>query len=140
MKNWLISLRSRDARRSPRHDSPLLVTYYWAGESATPAPQCIQNISPNGFYLLTEQRWYLGTLIRMTMQWTDEGNSIAVVAKVVRSGTDGVGFEFEFAAAKNARSFWGADANRMADKKTIREFLQRLQPMSASSSPQTIDN
>ena len=55
-------------------------------------------------YVTTHERWYLGTLLHLTIdaktaRTTDSAaatpvESITVWAKVVRHGTDGVGFEF----------------------------------------------
>jgi PilZ domain len=88
---------NRDRRQAHRHPLPGLVAYYWTG--GTPRPQMIGDISADGFYLLTEERWTIGTVIQMTLQRTetagDTDHAISVLSRVVRSGTDGVGFEFE---------------------------------------------
>jgi hypothetical protein len=73
---------------------PNLVAHYWDG--AAPLAHHIRDISSTGLYLLTEQRWYPGTLVRILLQRTsvaetDPDRSITVNAKVVRSGSDGVG-------------------------------------------------
>jgi len=122
---------SRDRWRSPRHVTPPLVTYYWDGESATPSAQYIRNISSTGLYLLTERRWYPGTLLTLTLQiaYTEDTaseNAIAVLARVVRSGADGVGFKFVFHRASDVDSMKSIDGNRLVDKKTLKQFLQRL--------------
>ena len=132
MKNWIRFLGPRNFRKARRQSGPPLITYYWDGERAAPSPRSIHDISPKGFYLLTERRWYVGTLIRMTMQLTDGAEFapkefITVLTKVVRSGPDGVGFEFICAKTRAAQSMWGADADRMADKKTLKKFVRRLQ-------------
>jgi hypothetical protein len=59
----------------------------------------IKDTSATGLYLLTENRWPLGTLVMMTLQRTDSADekldrSIAVQLKVVRWGLDGVGLQF----------------------------------------------
>src|ERR1700723_2231485 len=97
VKSWFEQLMSRDRRRTRRYEAPRLVAYYWDG--ATPQAHRIRDISSTGFYLLTEERWYAGTLVTMTLQRTgsaDTGSerSIAVQAKVVRSSTEGVGLSF----------------------------------------------
>ena len=58
-----------------------------------------RDISPSGLYLLTEGRWYPGTMVMLTLQKNGEivagsEQSIAVEAKVIRSGDDGVGLAF----------------------------------------------
>lgn len=90
---WL----STDRRGSKRHPLPGLVAYYWTGG----APQAfhIADISTNGLYLLTDERWFPGTMILMTLQRTntdgdDPDDFISVLTKVIRWGTDGVGLSF----------------------------------------------
>ena len=96
-KSWFDWLFSKDRRRSERHKSLPLVAFYWDGSEA--APRSILDVSLNGVYLLTQQRWYPGTIVTMTLQRTqaaatDPERAIAVNAKVVRSGQDGVGLQF----------------------------------------------
>jgi len=131
MRKLIRYFMSSDPRRSPRHVTPPLVTYYYDGERAAPSAQRIQNISPTGLYLLTERRWYLGTLIIMTLQMTDSThadgeNAIAVLAKVIRSGPDGVGFKFVFTMPADARNVKTFDGSRLADKKALSRFLRGL--------------
>jgi len=123
LKNWL----SSDRRRSHRQPLPGLVAYYWTGSA--PRAYQIADISSTGFYLLTEERWYPGTIVLMTLQRTDSDgqnmdDSIAVQSLVVRWGSDGLGLAFVL-----ARSMDG-DADRLrqhgADKKTLERFLARL--------------
>ena len=86
-----------DRRRSNRKVIPGLVAFYWTG--GTPQPYEVSNISGSGFYLVTKSHWMYDTMIRMTLQRSDvkEGHpkhAITVLAKVVRSGVDGLGHEF----------------------------------------------
>jgi PilZ domain len=136
MTNWINYLMSRKRWRSSRYVTPPLVTYYWDGERATPAPQSIKDISVTGLYLLTERRWYPGTLIVMTLQTSDNTdadaeNAITVLAKVIWSGSDGVGFKFVFTAAAQEQSM-RTGGNQMADKKAFKRFLQRFEKGKAS--------
>jgi hypothetical protein len=78
-------------------------------------------------YLLTEQRWYPNTLITMTLSRSDKANgdpdrSIILVARVVRSGTDGVGFTFVPPRAKRFRTVESSFSEGV-DRKTLVEFL-----------------
>jgi hypothetical protein len=101
---------------------PDLVAYFWTGG----APQAfrIGDISPTGFYLLTDQRWMLETTILMTLQRTnseDTRNMICVESKVVRLGPDGVGFEFvesEFVDLNTGEI--------LPEKRTRREDLEKF--------------
>ena len=131
MKNWFEELMSQYQRRAPRHIEPRLVAFYWDG--AVPKPRYIRDVSFTGFYLLTEQRWYPGTLITMTLQRTEKSGdgakrSIAVQAKVIRSGEDGVAVAFVLPRAKDARGVISiiADGVGLADKKTLELFLRPL--------------
>ena len=86
-----------DRRRSNRKVIPGLVAFYWTG--GTPQPYDVSNISGSGFYLVTKSHWMHDTMIRMTLQRSDvkEGHpkhAITVLARVVRSGFDGLGHEF----------------------------------------------
>ena len=107
MNSWFEELMSQHRRRAQRHIEPRLVAFYWDG--AAPQPRYIRDVSNTGFYLLTDQRWYPGTLITMTLQRTeksDDGSksSIAVQAKVIRLGEDGVAVAFVFPKARGCAS------------------------------------
>jgi Flp pilus assembly protein TadG len=128
VKSWFEQLMSRDRRRGERHEAPPVVAYYWDG--AAPAAHPIRDISSAGFYLLTEQRWYVGTMITMTLQKTGGANtgseaSIAVQARVVRLGADGVGLAFVLQPPQQGRHSQGPLANG-ADRKTLDRFLRPL--------------
>jgi hypothetical protein len=96
IKRWF-SPESPSSARSNRQMLPGLVAYHWSG--GKPQPYQLGNISESGFFLLTDERPYPGTLILMTLQRAGSrgdkvGNSIAVYSKVIRWGPDGVGFAF----------------------------------------------
>lgn len=80
---------------------------------------------------MTERRWYPGTLITLTLQVTesvddDSPDAIAVLAKVIRSGSDGVGFKFVFTASGDDQNMRSSNGSRLVDKKTLVRFLRRL--------------
>jgi hypothetical protein len=131
MKNWFEELMSEHRRRAQRHIEPKLVAFYWDG--ATPMPRYIRDVSNTGFYLMTDQRWYPGTLITMTLQRTEKSedgskSSVAIQARVIRSGGDGVAMKFVFPQAEQSRQVRSiiAEGVRLADKKTLELFLQPL--------------
>jgi hypothetical protein len=70
-KNWFERWWSPDPRRAPRVPGNGLAAYYWNG--ALPAAHGIRDISSSGVYVVTEERWYPGTLVLMTLQRTDCG-------------------------------------------------------------------
>jgi len=115
-----------DRRRGPRRPSPKLVAYYWTG--GTPKAFNIGDIGPTGFYLITEDRWVIGTQIVMTLQRTDmesedSQNSITVPSMVIHSGSDGVGFAFAVSVAVNAESGEIVPANKQ-DHERLMRFLE----------------
>lgn len=89
-------------RLAPRINAPGLVGYYFAGGPSIPHE--IRNISALGFYMVTDQRWMLGTAIRVTLQRAGidatDPTGITVFARVVRWDSDGGGFEFIFPERK----------------------------------------
>lgn len=126
--DWFRGFASRDSRKGYRHGRPPLVAYFWDG--GQPVAHAVQNISPNGFYLLTKERWLLGTLIMMTLQRTSTDStcadcSVIVMSKVVRYGDDGVGFAFMPVEAPGSNHHSGP-GSQPADRRTLDKFLQLL--------------
>ena len=120
LRSWLKKLFSRERRRAKRVPSVSVVAHYWDG--AAPVSHAVRDISSIGLYLLTEQQWYLGTMIRMTLQRSDlpeedKRRSIQVLVKVVRAGDDGVGCVFVPMDNLTASS-------RDADMMTLSKFLK----------------
>jgi hypothetical protein len=102
-KGWLERWWSPDPKKAPdrrsaeREPSYGLAAFYWTG--ASPQGHTIRDISSTGLYVVTEERWYPGTLILMTLQETIGGvvnadRSISVHSRSVRWGNDGVGLQF----------------------------------------------
>jgi hypothetical protein len=126
--SWLSRFFSSEHRKSARRPAPGLVAYYWDG--AIPIAHQVRDISSTGFYLLTRERWHLGTIVTMTLQKTAvAGDSpelyIAVQTRVVRSGEDGVGFAFVLLEPQ------GADRresllSRPVGKRALESFLHQL--------------
>ncbi len=98
LERWLFpDTSSQDKRSGARKPAPGLVAHFWTG--GPPKSQPVRDISATGIYVVTEERWYLGTQIRITLTKTLEdgppaGRSITVMATAVRWGNDGVGLEF----------------------------------------------
>lgn len=128
IQNWL----SSDRRRAPRQPMPGLVAYYWTG--STPRAYQIADVSSTGFYVLTEERWFPGTMVLMTLQRTDSAgknleDSIAVQSRVVRWGSDGLGLAFVLSKAVDPSSGESLRENG-ADKRALERFLERLKDSS----------
>lgn len=125
LKTWLRNWLSSDRRRSPRQPLPSLVAYYFTGSA--PRAYQITDISSCGFYVLTEERWCPGTLVRMTLQRTDSfgknvDDSIAVQSVIVRWVNDGMGLAFVVSRADLNEPL----RENSADKKTLERFLRKL--------------
>lgn len=124
IKEWLRSILSQDRRDAQRHPSPRLLAYYWDETKAT--VHSLRDISLSGFFLLTEDRWYPGTVVLIQLQRTDDSRyagsarSIAVQSKVIRFGADGVGFRVVAPEAAGSRI-----AN-VADVAAFGEYVWRL--------------
>lgn len=126
MKNWLSGWLTGESRKVTRKPNPPLVAYFWDG--GHPVAHAVRDISSTGFYLITDQRWLVGTLIMMTLQKTKNGSVIAectvvVLSKVIRHGEDGVGFEFVPTETATAGQHQ-APGCTSADKKTLDHFLR----------------
>lgn len=115
-------LKSNDRRRSERQPSPSLAAYYWTG--GAPKEHAVRDISFKGLFLVTEERWYPGTLVMMSLQKRDNpGQSISIQTKAVRWDGDGVGLEFVPRETKDAQrdpSLRGT----CVDRKTLDMFLE----------------
>ena len=125
LKTWLRNWLSSDRRLSPRQSLPSLVAYYFTG--GAPRAYQISDISSRGFYVLTEERWLPGALVRMTLQRTDSSgknldDSIAVQSLIVRRVSDGMGLEFVVSKANLNESL----KENGVDKKTLERFLSKL--------------
>jgi uncharacterized membrane protein (UPF0127 family) len=124
LRNWFRRWLSPDARKAPRQPAPRLSAYYWNG--STPNAHDIRDVSSTGLYLLTEDRWYPGTLIMMTLQDMDGEKDgakpvISVKVRAVRWGDDGVGLQFVLAEDE-----FDDETVREATKRRLERFLERI--------------
>jgi hypothetical protein len=133
-KNWLMRWWSPDPtiapdlRNASRESPQGLAAYYWTG--AAPSAHSIKDISSSGLYVVTEERWYPGTLILMTLKADGDGevgmeHAIAVHSRAVRWGNDGVGLQFIPQDAPAARNGLNPLVNG-ANKIELEQFLERL--------------
>ena len=120
--------KAPELRKAPREPLPGLSAYYWTG--AAPKAHTVRDISSTGLYVVTEERWYPGTLVLMTLQETDGGedsaeHSITVHSRAVRWGSDGVGLQFIPQDIPEARKGL-SELKHGADKKELEQFLERV--------------
>jgi len=96
-RNWFTNLLLGDPvdpRAATREVLPGLIAYYFTG--GNPVAQEVRDISATGIYIITNERWYPGTVIRVTLTDRDHpttDRTLTVNAKAVRWGRDGVGLE-----------------------------------------------
>jgi hypothetical protein len=132
-KSWLerfLSAEPDDKRGALREAIPGLTAFFFTG--GAPVPHGIRDVSETGIYVLTEERWYPGTVIRMTL--TDQRQptaerSFTVNAMVMRWGNDGVGLHFVFQDKKDRRRLNLTPQERamgVVDAASFKEFLGTL--------------
>ena len=104
LKNWISALKDR--RESERMSLPV-VAFYWNG--ATPHAYQVKSVSQVGAYIVTGDRWYVGTVLQLTLHYGDgsvQSSPCQVVrAKVVRLCPDGFGVHFIYLNHVERRSF-----------------------------------
>jgi hypothetical protein len=127
-KNWFERWWSPDPRRAPRVSGTGLAAYYWNG--AAPAAHGIRDISMSGMYVVTEERWYPGTLVLMMIQRNERGEEIveravSVHSRAVRWGPDGVGLQFVLPDEKEVRE-GRLPLLDAATRKELNKFLEFL--------------
>ncbi len=128
VKRWLTQGNSQPPR-APRVAQPEVVVHYWDG--AAPEGRALRDISETGAYILTSERWYEGTIIRIILQGRTAATSgdapaippasICVPGQVVRQGDDGVAMEFVF--------------RNKQERQKLREFLAAMPNQSANAPP-----
>jgi hypothetical protein len=129
LERWLLP-DPPDPRKARREPWPGLAAYFWTG--GVPQAHPIRDISSTGLYVVTDERWYPGTVIRMTLTKADQGEgihpeqTISLHAKAVRWGNDGVGLQFVLANSREKRPRHDPLVDGLEDA-DIKRFLDRLQ-------------
>ena len=130
LKDWFKSLLSENRRNAPRQNAPQLQAYYLEGGPAT--KHDIRDISFSGLYLHTQEDWYPGTLVTLTLQKAgstedDPERAITVQGQVVRSEKDGVGLRFALPEPVDSQSGGSTENRNMrtADKKKFTDWMQQ---------------
>ncbi len=123
----------QDRRRSERRNSPELAAYLWIG--TLPKQAGIRDISSTGVYLLTRERLAPGDLVSMTLQRKGplEGNferRVAVQARAVRWGEDGIAVSFELPTGMDLR-LWESPLKSAAEQTEPEDILREFRMASA---------
>ncbi len=135
-RNWFTRLLLGDPvdpRKAAREPLPGLIAYFFTG--GTPAANAVRDISATGMFVITSERWYPGTVVRITL--TDRRNpiverSITVNARAARFGRDGVGLEFLLEEKDHGNTPARKDERTGVDLAQMEEFLR----MYKEASPQ----
>lgn len=130
-KGWLerlLASEPADPRRAQRLAIPWLGAYFFTG--GKPVAYAVRDISSTGLYVLTEERWYPGTVIRVTLadgRHPTPDRSFTANARVMRAGKDGVGFQFVLNEDRRSGKQSGIDNQALGvDREQIELFLHRL--------------
>ena len=127
---WLVP----DQRVANRHSMPPLIAYL--GMVRSSKEYKVGDISVAGFYMITEERWIVGTGFPVTLERTDaegQGQSLTLYSTVARIGDDGVGFTFVQPVAEEDGESESRSSLRL-DLTKVAQFLKGLplgQPDSA---------
>ena len=133
-RNWLSRLLWGDPpepRRGTREAKSWIVAYFFTG--GPPVAHEIRDMSSTGLYVLTQERWYPGTVVRMTVTDRCDPNadhSLTLNGRVVRWGDDGVGLEFVLQDKKSVEPCMLGTLDTglvQISKRQIEQFLARIQ-------------
>ena len=91
-----------------------VVANFWTG--GAPEQYEIKSLNPSGAFIVTKERWYPGTVLRMTLEYDPRSAevsglgdrahaSVFVYAKVVRCWPLGVDVEFVYQSEEEIRRF-----------------------------------
>jgi hypothetical protein len=128
-KSWLQRLLNPDPpdpRKAARESISGLSAFFFTG--GAPVEHGVRDISLTGMYVFTKERWYPGTVVRMTLMDRTEAaveRSLTLNVSVVRSGDDGVGLKFVLQNGKDRR-LSADDMSQAMDVAEVDQFLQRL--------------
>lgn len=119
-----------DLRRGERESIPGLVAYFFTG--GAPVAQKVRDISATGLYVLTDERWYPNTALRVTLsdeRDPDRQVSITLFARVARSGSDGVGMQFVLVRKKDLNQSKSSDRDDQSltvTKEQMEDFVRKF--------------
>jgi hypothetical protein len=122
-----------DRRRGERRTSPELAAYLWIG--TLPKQASVRDISSTGVYVLTRERWSPGDTVSMTLQRKGplEGSferRVAVQARAVRWGDDGIGMSFVLPTGMDLR-LWQSPLKSASEQTEPEDILREFRVASA---------
>ncbi|MGB6975561.1 MAG: PilZ domain-containing protein [Terracidiphilus sp.] len=115
-------------KRSERRLTPELAAYHWVGSAFR--EERVQNISSTGLYLQTENRWDPGEVVSLTFQRKgppekDAPRRIAIQARTVRLGDDGVGLSFVLPRGMDLH-FWESPLKSASEQTEPEDILSEF--------------
>ena len=127
LDRWLYP-EPADKRRVARETTPGLIARFWSG--GPPQAHPVRDISASGLFVVTEERWYLGTQILITLTKPAQGktqaeSTITMHAVAVRHGSDGVGLEFVLNDPRNRRETQQT-FTQGGNEDQLAEFMERM--------------
>ena len=127
-----------DKRKFPREVLPWVAAYFFDG--GPPSPSSVRDISMSGMFVVTAERWYLGTIIRFTLtDWRVQppNRYVTINAEAVRWGDDGVGLRFLFQKPRRGEHNRAVPLFVDVTPRKLYEFLKCFKP---GTSPQNLRN
>jgi hypothetical protein len=128
LARWFFPTPSSDRRKAPRKLVDNVTASFWTG--GVPAVDVVRDISTSGLFVVTKERWYPGTIIRMTLSKVASfeqafDTSICVCTEAIRWGNDGVGLRF---AVDDAQKNAGGRRQPVegANREQLDQFLESL--------------
>ena len=137
LQRWL-NPEPTQPRKAQRESVSGLTAYFFTG--GAPVAHAVRDISTSGMYVFTHERWYPGTVVRMTLtdrQQPTAEHSITVNMAVMRFGDDGVGLQFVTRPDPSRRGRQAAPRDMLAgaaDEFQVAQFLQRFRRKEGSGS------
>ena len=126
LERWL-KPEPEEPRKAAREALPGLTAYFFTG--GAPMEHAVRDISLTGMYVYTKERWYPGTVIRMTL--TDRleptaDRSLTLNMAVIRWGNDGVGLKFVLQNSKGKHQGPTGNVSEAAEIAEVDQFIQRF--------------
>ncbi len=135
LERWIFRRAPDQQKREPATG---LVAFFWTG--GRPEAHEIRDINSSGIYVKTLERWYIGTVIRLTLSMaTGEDSvqmpSICVHAEAIHWGNDGV--DLRFVVPEDPKKLLGRQqAADGANRNQLELFLamwRRLRPQQSQT-------
>ena len=119
-----------DPREADRESIPGLIAYFFTG--GAPIVHRVRDISTNGIYVFTNERWYPDTVVRITLSDEREPSretTLTVHARVARGDKNGVGLQFVLTDKRTQEQnipAIGRDQEIIVTKEQVEAFVKRF--------------